>query len=303
MKTVLITGAGGFIARSVAARLTGEGYRVIGLGRTARRIPGYQAVYPCVLGDAMSRALSYEQFDAVVHTANAVGVDEYRVNVEGTSRWLQQAHEAGIPIQIFLSSLSSSPDALSAYGRAKYALERSFKEVGGVSLRLGVVIGDGGMYARMRDPLHAPLVPLLDGGKGNVHILGIDFLEQVIRDIVRDSAGDLAGGVWNLQQPEPHTLREVLTTIRRVHNLGCRFVSIPSLPVLWLLLALEKLPLSLPINSNNVRGLRQSRGQQFESHFERFGYPAESLEDLVTRAMRASAARATAAEPTDATHS
>jgi hypothetical protein len=56
------------------------------------------------------------------------------------------------------------------------------------------------------------------------------------------------------------------------------------LPIQWGLSLGERLPLKLPISSTNVKGLRQSRYDEFETDFARFGYAASSLNDLVARA-------------------
>ncbi len=137
----------------------------------------------------MAPLLAAEPVAAVVHAALATGPDSYQVNVAGTTRWLEEAQAAGVPLQIFLSSLSAAPAALADYGRAKYALEERFTAAGGVVFRLGVVVGPGGMFGRMVESARRfPVVPLLDGGRQRLYPLGIGFLCQAIRDTI------LAGG-------------------------------------------------------------------------------------------------------------
>ncbi len=90
---------------------------------------------------------------------------------------LEEAEAAGVPLQIFLSTLSAEPDALSDYGRAKYELEQRFTAAQQIVFRLGVVVGDGGMYARIRSSAtRLPVTPLLDGGRQLIYVLGIDTL-------------------------------------------------------------------------------------------------------------------------------
>lgn len=284
MKTILITGANGFIARHLAGLLSAEGWRVAGVSRSGAPLPGFAQMHRAALGDSLAAVLATESFDALVHTANATGTDEYRLNVDGTGQWLEEARSAGIPLQVFLSSLSASAQAQSDYGRAKYALEQRIAEMNEVVFALGVVIGNGGMYARMRDSLRGKLVPLLDGGKARIHVLGIDFLCQVMRDCIRDNGAGLRGRTWRLQQPESRSLRELLETIRRVEQLHCRLIPVPSLPALWACVIAEKLGIRLPVSATNIRGLRQARHEQFSSDFARFGYPAQSLAELIRQA-------------------
>lgn len=285
MTTALITGANGFIARHLAPVLRQSGLRVIGTARRGGAVPGFDAVHPASLGDSLEPILARDPADAVVHAALATGPDAYRVNVDGTTRWLEEARAAGARTQILLSTLSAAPDALADYGRAKYALEQRFIAAGGVVFRLAVVVGDGGMFARIRDSIRrSPIVPLLDGGRQRVYVLGIDFLCGVLRDTIAAGGAGLAGRAWNLQQPQPYTLREVTAAIAR----GCGYrrllLPVPLRPVLALLLAAEKLPLPhLPITSSNVKGLRQGEGVAPPSDFTRFGCPEEPLDALVAR--------------------
>jgi uncharacterized protein YbjT (DUF2867 family) len=283
MKTVLITGANGFIARHLARTLAGEGWRVIGVSRSGLSLPHVQAMYRASLEDPLATVLASEPVDAIVHTANASGPDEYRLNVEGTNRWADEARAAGVQLQILLSSLSASATAVSDYGRAKYALEQRFMNLHEIVLSLGVVIGNGGMYARMSDSLHGAITPLLDGGRARIHVLGIDFLCNVIRDCIRQPDAGLRGRVWRIQQPQPYSLLEVLATIKRVNGLRCRLLPVPSLPFLWMCLLAEALGIRLPVTATNIRGVRQARYDRFESDFTRFGYPPQSLEELVSQ--------------------
>ncbi len=286
--TVLITGASGFIGRHLARRLAADGLRVVGVSRGGAPIQHCDAVYRAALGDSLAPMFEHEDVTAVIHCANHAGRDELAINVNGTRRWLEEAEAAGASLQVLMSSLSAREDAVTDYGRAKSELERLFTAAGGVAFRLGVVIGNGGMFERITHSLaRLPLVPLLDNGTGRIYFLGIDFLGRVIRDCVASNGKDLRGRVWRLQQPDPCSLRELMAAVRSRYRFTCRFVPIPSLPILWALTLVEHLPLALPISSTNVRGLRQSRFDEFETDFARFGYEAESLDVLVARAAEA----------------
>ena len=288
MKTVLITGASGFIARHAARALAPAGERVIGVSRSGHAIDKFTGVYTAHLTNSISDILAKNPVDAVVHSANHAGQDEYRVNVEGTTRWMNEAEAAGVKLQILLSSLSADANAPSEYGRAKYELERRFVEKNQVVLRLGLVVGDGGMFSKIRQSIeHSPIVPLLDGGRSSVYVLGVDYLANVICDCVRTGSDKLRGRVLQIQQPDPHTLRDVMMSIRRHYGYSTRFVPLPSLPILWAALVAERLPfVKLPVSSTHLRGMRQSRSQRYTSDFAELGYRQESLDDLVRRAQQ-----------------
>jgi nucleoside-diphosphate-sugar epimerase len=286
--TILVTGASGFIARGVARTLRAEGHRLIGVTSGSGPTAYYHRVVHARLGESLQPTFDSEAVDAVVHTAYYAGKGEYNVNFDGTSRWLEEALSAGVDTNVFLSSLSA-PGGASDYARAKLDLEGAFVEAGGACLRLGVVVGDGGMFARMRESVRRfTLLPLLDNGSAPVYVLGIEYLCRVVRDCAVEGRR-YGGRVWHLQQPERHTLREVLATIRDVYGFRCVFVPVPSLPVLWMVTTLEAIGARLPVASANIRGLRRGAGQEFPCDFAHFGYEATPLRHLVEKAASARA--------------
>jgi nucleoside-diphosphate-sugar epimerase len=290
MTTALITGARGFIARGLAPVLREAGVRVVGTSRQAGTLPGFDAIYPAALGNSLAPFLSAEPVDAVIHTALDDRPHSYATNVEGTRRWLTEAQAAGAQTQILLSSLSADAAALADYGRAKYALEQDFIAAGQIVFRMAVVVGNGGMFARMVDSARrTPFVPLLDGGGQVVYVLGIDFLCRALRDTVLAGGEGLRGRAWNLQQPTAHSFGEVMAEITRVYGLRRLLLPLPARPLVTLLTAFEKQRLiRLPVTSTNVRGLIQQGRRRFPSDFARFGYPEESLAALIAAARRES---------------
>lgn len=286
MTTVLITGANGFIARHLAPTLAEAGMRVLGASRHEGSVPGFDRVFAARLGDSLAALFAAERVDAVVHTALDPGPRSYAANVDGTARWLEEAAAAGAGAQILLSSLSADARALADYGRAKQALEERFLAAGQIVFRLGVVVGNGGMFARMVDSARRyPVVPLLDNGEQLIYVLGIDRLCAVLRDCILSEGKDLRGRAWNLQQPTPYPLRDVIRTIVKGYGLHRALLPLPARPMVGLLQLFEKQALiRLPITSTNVRGLIQQGHREFPSDFVRFGYPEESLAGLIKRA-------------------
>jgi uncharacterized protein YbjT (DUF2867 family) len=287
VKTVLVTGANGFIAQEVARRLRREGWRVIGTTRTGEPVGSFHLVHRCRLGESLQAALAGETLDAVIHAANDAGEDQYDTNVHGTGRWFDEAAPCGNPVQLFLSSLSAAAAQPTEYGRAKRDLEPLFLRAGGIVVRLALVAGNGGVFGRMiRTVRQSRIVPLLDGGRAPVFLVPPDFLVDFVHRAIT-GPGPFAGRTWHVHQPEPRSLAMVMQSIRRATASRCLFVPVPSWAVLPALLAVERLtPLRLPLSSTNVRGLRATP-RHAPSDFPALGGVASTLDELVAAAIRA----------------
>lgn len=289
VKTILITGSSGFIAGHLAAILNQESCRVVGVDKAPVQVPGLDKVYEASLLDSLEHVFSSEHIDVVIHCANHWGDDEFEINVRGTTRWLEEAKAHGASLQVFLSSLSAKSDAIADYGRAKYHLENPFISNQGVVFRLGLVVGNGGMFDRIKQSMKkSPFVPLIDNGRQNVHVLGVTTLSYIIKDCVLTNGEGLRGRVWQIHQPQSYTLRDVMEGIREQFGYSCHFVPLPSLPILWAVSLVEKLRvIKLPISSTNLKGLRQSQNENFPSDFSHFGYPEQNLQQLISNAAEA----------------
>lgn len=285
MKTVLITGARGFIAGQFARGLKSAGYRVIGTSRKPGGVPHFDAVYPLSLGQTIQSLIAQEAIDALIHAALDKGLDAYKRNLEGTRRWFSEASRGGVTTQVLLSTLSARPGVTSDYGLAKLGLEECFLEQSAIVLRLGIVIGPGGIYARMVESARRlPLVPLLEGGRQTVGVVGVDALCAVIQQVL-DRPGAFSGRRLNLHQPSLHQLKDILRAVVRVHHWRRLFVPVPLKPLLWAMLAFEKLlPVRLPITSENLKGLMATDLGDSPSSFNEFGWPEEGLDVLCHRA-------------------
>lgn len=285
MTSVLITGANSFIARHLAKILKQEGMHTIGVSRKTAPICCFDTIYTAFLGESLKSVLKKEAIDAVVHCAHHAGKKEFEINVNGTIRWMEEARNNGIELQIFLSSLLAKRDALSEYGRVKFELEEHFISARHVVYRPGLVIGDGGMFGKMKKVIQKlPIVPLLDKGETKVFVTGIEFLCSVIRDCIVKRGESFKAKAWAIHQPNAYSLQDLMMNIRRQFCYSCWFLPVPSSLVLGFLFAFEKVPFfTLPLRSTNLKGLKQSGQENPRSDFNRFGYPEEDLNTLVKK--------------------
>ncbi len=174
-KTVLVTGASGFLGRHVVAALSAAGHHV----RAMVRFPGLVEERDEVeevtasLGDDAGMAAALAGVQAVVHCAARVAraggrADFFRDNVTGTTHLMDAARAAGVERFIHVSSIAvygvhagdqpvhedddydPHPDRRGAYTWSKLEADRAVQESGRrgglrtIVLRPGILIGADG---------------------------------------------------------------------------------------------------------------------------------------------------------------
>jgi nucleoside-diphosphate-sugar epimerase len=281
----LITGASGLIGTQLARRLADSGRQVVGISRRPGPLRHCAVSYSRRFGASLSELVQRHSVDTVVHCAHDSSTGGAHVTERGTLQWAEEARCAGVAHQIYISSLSAREDSPSAYGRVKYRLEGWFLQHDGVVVRPGLVIGNGGLFARMASVVRKlPVVPLIGGGQARVYFNGIDFLCDLLARIVLRWPGSAA---WNVQQPQPSSLRQVLTSICESLALRRWLIPLPYTPCLagaWLLTCCKLS--GLGISYDNVVGVRQNDVPGLRSDFASLGGEPEDIRALVERAIR-----------------
>jgi NADH dehydrogenase len=292
---LLITGATGYIGSRLTRRANDQGYIVKTLSRShCGGIPPILAErrYFGSLPDQIPLK-AFESVEVVIHCAawTASGAAQaQRINVDGTIRLAELSLHMGVKNFIFLSSQSARPDALSDYGRSKYAAEQAllykFAHTGLniVILRPGLVTGHGdrGLYQRLCRMVDSwPILPLLEGGKSIVQPIHIDDLcDAIFRCCQID--GELGGKIFNLGHSHGTSLAQFIQAIA-LSRKGRRIlaISIPIWPITIVVWMAERLGLPLPITSEHLKGLVKVEKMETETDMALLGIPVRSLDVIV----------------------
>lgn len=130
MRTILVTGATGFLGREVSRRLMALGYRVVGV---VRDLPPDLAGVPMIgnlLHDEPLRGpdLSY---DALIHCAGhhpgqTIEMDE--LHGQGTERAIAEARARGIRRFIHISAIGAHPEGATYFQRSKWLSEEVVRQ-------------------------------------------------------------------------------------------------------------------------------------------------------------------------------
>jgi NADH dehydrogenase len=272
-----ITGAGGFLGSALARRLAAGGAEISALSRGRANLPGarwrhYDLAAPSIDPSALEGA------DVVIHSAFGMagpGPELERLNYDAALRLRDAARKQGARF-IFISSMSAHEGAESAYGRAKWAIEKALDAEDAI-VRPGLIVGPGGLYARMLGALRAaPVIPLFYGGEQPVQVIGVDDAAEGIGRI----AERRAAGTFNLALPQPLTVRELYGRMLAAAGLSRPIVPLPGGAALAAVRLCEKLDLRLPITSENLLGLKHLRRFETAESLARLDLTPAPLEEL-----------------------
>jgi NADH dehydrogenase len=259
-RSVGITGASGFIGSHLVRRLAGRGDTVVAF----QRDPTAGDAAPGVVRRAFRMpddiaAGDFAGIDTVIHTAlveyGPGAPDADAINREGTRRVIEAARRAGARV-VYLSTLSAHDRATSHYGKNKLELEAMFDPAKDAVLRLGLVLGRGGLFGSMTELLKgASVVPLPGGGRQPIQVLWMGDLEDAVVNVLDRGLA----GRFDVAHPEVRTMRELYQAICASLGVKRSFVSVPLGLVEFGAGVLEALRVPFPIRRENVLGLKQLR--------------------------------------------
>jgi NADH dehydrogenase len=295
-RTVLMTGASGFVGGAILRELLGAGFRVRALARDPERA---RAVEPraewlaYALPEAPPAAAFADDPVALVHAAwrtDGPAEAARAANVAGARR-LHDAWRAGAsgPL-IFISSQAAHAEALSAYGRGKREAEGLLDPARDAILRPALVVGAGGIVGRIADSLRrVPVVPVFFGDPP-LQVVGADEVAGAARAVIERGLS----GRFELAHPQALRFRELHRALGR--TVGRRVLCVP-LPGRLALAALALLEgrVPLPVGRESLLGLRRARVCDPGESWARLGIqprsPAELLGGLSFRAPAARPSR------------
>jgi nucleoside-diphosphate-sugar epimerase len=271
MKRVLISGAGGFIARQIARTLKVSNFYVIGISRNPKKDEYFDEIFQGTLGKSVSIIYDTYKIDTIIHCAyDKDGSDD--INIMGTILWAEEAEKNCVNLQIFISSISAEENSISIYGQQKFTIEKWFISHNHLVFRPGLVIGNGGLFKKILIGMKKyPILPLINNGNFSTYITDINTLCNIIKTVITEEKPIERGKLYNIQQKTPVLLIDLMKEIRKTYNFSCIFIPVPYFFVLYILYVIEKINLfKLDINTNNLKGLKQNSMKVMETQLDYF---------------------------------
>lgn len=275
-----VTGISGLLGAHLARRLRELGHEVN--GTVHRRGAGAVAPRAWSLGDAMPPSW-LEGHDVLVHCAYAPGRSDDALNLRGTRAAMAAGRAARVPHQVFLSSFSAVPRATSSYGRLKYELEQECREHGFTIARAGLVLGPGGLFARMVDAVRRwPCIPLPGGGRRPVPVIGIDDLVACLAVVVQQQVR----AEHNLCYSSRPELRHLLAMIAAALQRRRWLLPVPIALLVPPVQLLRWCGLRLAVDAESLKAYAANTVEEHASHFAAFGMPEPDLRAVIAAAVQ-----------------
>ena len=276
-RTVLVTGATGFVGRYLLTALREAAFSVVGL---VRRLPPESERVPSVryeTGD-VTDAMTLDQAvfadrDFIVHLVGIIaevrgtGQTFEVVHARGTGNVVHAAQAAGVGGRIvYVSALGASEKSPSMYARTKARAERIVSESGlpFTILRPSLVLGKGGDFVREIEglirrppgsPIPLPFVPIPGSGGNRFQPVDIGDLAQcIVQSLSRDAA---VGVTIEIGGADVVTFDEIIQAFSRRLGIKKRSLHIPIPLMLAAASVLEALAPKPPVTVDQLIQLQR----------------------------------------------
>lgn len=283
--TVAITGANGFVGATLVNYFAGQGWQVVGLVRDpAKYTPTknvrwakYDLAKP--LGRDLLKGVTY-----LVHTAylkhDSQHTNAFEVNVKAAERLVKAAQANKLKKIVFMSSMSAHDQAISVYGKQKLAIEKLITNAGGVSLRAGLIIGNGGIVKQMSEFMKSKhMVPLVGGGTQPLQIISVHDLARVIEQaLVRKVTG-----VFTVAHPTIYTYKTFYQNLAGHLQIKVVFVPVPFYLLLGMMRTIALLHLPLAVSEDSLWGLKALRSAETEADLAKLGVTLYDLPEALQK--------------------
>ena len=258
-RTVLVTGASGFVGSHLAQALVERGHRVRAMTRHPQNYGGAGKPVEGDVADYASLVSCLSGVDAAYYLVHSLEREDFEEQDRQAARnFASAAGQAGLERIIYLGGLGREGEDLSAHLRSRREVERLLAEgeVPVTVLRAAIVIGHGGISweitRQLVENLPAMVVPRWATTRTQPIALAdvIRYLVGVLEPV------EARGQVYEVGGPDVLTYGEMMRRVARLrHNRPLPMVSVPMLTPR---LSSRWLSLVTDVNTDTARNLVDS---------------------------------------------
>ncbi len=249
IRDVMLTGATGFVGRSMVRALLARGLRPVCVVRSADKLLAQhrdvdpERLVPVVgsLSDPASLREAAELSQAAIHLVGIIitrrlqGRTFHRIHVRGTQAVVDAVRTSGIRRLIHMSALGAGPRAESSYHRTKWSAEECVRGSGlaWTIFRPSLIHGPEGEFMRLIRAfvcgLMPPVIPYFGNGQARIQPVSVQdvaycFVESLFR-------ADTQGQVFALGGPRAYTWLKLYDVCRGLMPGAKRWKRCASMPV------------------------------------------------------------------------
>jgi nucleoside-diphosphate-sugar epimerase len=283
--TVVITGANGFLGSALVDYFLQQKWQVVGLVRrpSAHTLrPGLRYV-AYDIGKAVDKD-AFEGADYLIHAAfvkqDSHHPNAMELNIAAAERLLQVSRAARLKKNIFISSMAAHEGALSVYGRQKLAIEKLFDTSRDLSLRPGLIVGNGGIVKSMADFMRTKhVVPLIAGGRQPLQVVAV-------YDIVAAVAAGLTlpvHGLLTIATPTVYSYRLFYVALQQHLKTWVIFLPLPYVMLQAALKLVGWLRLPLAVSEDNLLGLKKLQSVDTAADLDTLGLALDELGTMLAQ--------------------
>ena len=281
---IAVTGATGFVGGELANYLTAQGHEVIRLQRRSISSP-QERFFDMRSIDSIPDLTG---IDALIHTAfvkydKAKMPDSSEINIATTLALEMACHRAGTKF-VFLSTMSAHAEAISHYGKHKFDIEQNIDITKDLIFRLGLVIGNKGLFDSIRTAISkGAFIPLVGNGAQPIQTIAVTDVCRIIeKAIVSNMTGSYTIGTEKV-----YTLKDLYAATAVRLNKKPVFISVPYQLVNMALSTIEILRIPFNVSKENLLGLKQLKAFETKKDIEKLGINIldmdQALDQLMTK--------------------
>jgi nucleoside-diphosphate-sugar epimerase len=256
-----ITGTNGYVGSRIRDYFQQEGWQIRELKRSAGVGASASSSWvPFSLQEGVPPG-SLQGIDLLIHCAYDFRPihwhDIEAVNIHGSERLFQAAHQARVKRIIFISSMSAFDGCRSMYGRAKLAMEDLTFSKGGAVVRPGLIYGrrSGGMFGKLYNVVgRSRVIPLVGRGKQVLYLAHEHDLCRIL-ETVATAPEPVARRPIIAAGETGFTFKRILQTIAATHDKRVFLLPIPWRLIWAGLVTLEKIGLARGFRSDSLVSL------------------------------------------------